>query len=100
MLDRTKFKHVFQLQVRNHEVDWQGVVHNANYLLYFEVGRFEYLKNLDIKMDLNTVRNETKVVLVRNEVDYKSPARFDDLLNIYTRISYFRKYEFCFRRDY
>lgn len=96
MLDRLKFKHVFQLRVRNYEVDWQGVLHNANHLLYFEVGRFEYLKHLKIKLDFDTMRNDTKVVLVRNEIDYKSPAKFDDLLNIYTRISYIQKTSFAF----
>ena len=95
-MDRSKFKHRIQLRVRNYEVDWQGVVHNANYLLYFEVGRVEYLKHLGMKIDVNTMRNDSKVVLVRNEIDYKSPALFDEVLNVYTRIFYIRNTSFAF----
>jgi acyl-CoA thioester hydrolase len=90
------FKHSTQIRVRNYEVDWQGIVHNANYLLYFEVGRIEYLKQLGVKIDLSTIQNDSKVVLVRNEIDYKSSARFDDLLTIHTRISYIHNTSFAF----
>jgi acyl-CoA thioester hydrolase len=95
-MDRSKFKHRTQLRVRNYEVDWQGVVHNANYLLYYEVGRVEYLKHLGVKLDLNTIRNENRVVLVRNEIDYKSSAKFDELLDVFTRIIYIKNTSFAF----
>ena len=91
-----KFKHRTQLRVRNYEVDWQGVVHNANYLLYFEVGRVEYLKHLGVKLDLNSIRNENRVVLVRNEIDYKASAHFDDLLDVFTRVLYIKNTSFAF----
>lgn len=84
---KSLFKHTTLLRVRNYEVDWQGIVHNATYLLYFEVGRVEYFKQLGAKLDLNSIRNDSKVMLVRNEIDYKAPARFDDLLAVSTRIS-------------
>lgn len=95
-MDLKKFKHKTQIKVRNYEVDWQGIVHNAIYLQYFEVGRVEYLKHLGLKLDLNTIRNESKVVLVRNEIDYKSSAHFDDLLDIYSRIVYIKNTSFVF----
>src|ERR1041385_1570244 len=95
-MDKSKFKYKTQIRVRNYEVDWQGIVHNAPYLLYFEVGRGAYLKHVGVKVDVNTIQNDSKVVLVRNEIDYKSPARFDELLNVYTRISYIRNTSFSF----
>ena len=94
-MDKSKFKYKTQVRVRNYEVDWQGIVHNGNYLLYFEVGRVEYLKHIGAKLDLNTIRGESKVVLVRNEVDYKAPAYFDQLLNVYTRISFIKNSSFA-----
>ena len=84
-----KFRH--QLRVRNYEVDLQGIVHSAMYLFYFEVGRIEYLKNIGISVTAEGMQNNSKVVLVRNEIDYRSPARFHDLLSIATRVSYIRK---------
>jgi acyl-CoA thioester hydrolase len=83
-----------QLRVRNYEVDWQGIVHNANYLLYCEIGRVEYLKAIGASIDLNSINRSSKVVLARNEIDYKHPARFDDLLNVYTRIASIRNSSF------
>lgn len=95
-MNSEKFKFKTQVRVRNHEVDWQGIVHNAVYLLYFEVGRVEYLKNLGVKIDINSIQHDYKVVLVRNEINYKSPARFDELLNVYTRLASIRNSSFTF----
>lgn len=94
-MDRSKFKFKTQVRVRNYEVDWQGIVHNANYLLYCEVGRIEYLKHLGARVDMSTIRGDSKVVLVRNEIDYKSPANFDELLNVYTRTSLIKNSSFA-----
>ncbi len=96
MLDKSKFKFKTQVRVRNYEIDWQGVVHNANYLLYFEVGRVAYLEHVGVKIDVNSIQHESKVVVVRNEIDYRSPARFDDTLDVYTRISFIRDTSFAF----
>jgi len=90
------YKFKTQIKVRNYEIDWQGIVHNANYLLYFETGRIEYLKNINVEIDLNTIQNDQRVVLVRNEINYKSPAKFDELLNVYTRISKIGNTSFVF----
>ena len=96
LLDRSKFKFKTQVRVRNYEIDWQGVVHNANYLLYFEVGRVEYLERIGVKVDVNSIQHESKVVVVRNEIDYRSPAKFGDVLDVHTRISFIRDTSFAF----
>jgi len=95
-MTRDQFKFQTQVRVRNFEIDWQGIVHNAVYLLYFEIGRIEYLKNLGIKIDINSIQYDYRVVLVRNEIDYESPAVFDELLNVYTRVSKIRNTSFTF----
>lgn len=93
-MKKEQFKHVMQLRVRSYEVDWEGIVHNTNYLRFFEVGRIEYLKHLGATVDMNTIQGNGKVVLVRNEIDYETPAFFDELLNIYTRISLIKNTSF------
>ena len=95
-MERSKCKHTVQVRVRNYEVDWQGIVHNALYLQYFEVGRIEYLKAIGMKLDFSSVNKGARVVLVRNEINYKSPARFDDLLIVSSRVSYIRNTSFTF----
>jgi len=94
-MEKEHFKYVTQLRVRSYEVDWQGIVHNTNYLRFFEVGRVDYFKHIGAAVDLDSMQGNGKVVLVRNEIDYESPACFDDVLNIYTRISFIKNSSFA-----
>jgi len=93
-MNKEQFKYVTQLRVRSYEVDWQGIVHNTNYLRYFEVGRIEYLKHIGATVDMKSIQGNGKIVLVRNEIDYESSAFFDELLNIYTRVSLIKNTSF------
>ncbi len=95
-MDRTQFKHHIQLKVRSYEIDWQGIVHNAVYLQYFELGRVGYIEELGITLDINSIQREHRVVLARAEVDYRAPARLGDVLAVLTRVSYIRNTSFAF----
>jgi len=95
----TDFKHSVQIRVRTFEVDSQGIVHNINYLKYAEIGRVEYRRNLGYNILPDGIFNDgLKVVVVRNEIDYKSFSHIDDLLNIYTKISWIKNSSFCFEQ--
>jgi acyl-CoA thioester hydrolase len=94
-MELKQFRHATQLRVRSYEVDWQNVVHNSNYLRYFEVARIEYLKAVGAAIDFEMVRGKSKVVVVRQEIDYRAAAGFDDLLTIYTRTSKIRNSSFA-----
>jgi acyl-CoA thioester hydrolase len=95
-MDASRFKHTAQIRVRNYEIDWQGIVHNAVYLQYFEIGRLAYLENLGITLSIHAVQHESRVVVVRNEIDYRSPARFGETLDVRTRVSFIRDSSFAF----
>jgi acyl-CoA thioester hydrolase len=95
-MEKEQFKYSTQIRVRNYEVDWQGIVHNAQYLLYFEFGRLEYLKHVGVKVDIRSIMSSSRVVLVRNEIDYESPATYDDLLTVHSRIAYLKNTSFGF----
>ena len=96
-VDLGKYKHKYQIRVRNFEVDSQGIVHNAIYLEYCETGRVEYIRELGIKLLPGGVfDNGIKVMVKRNEITYHYPARIDDLIDVYTRISFIKNSSFCF----
>lgn len=95
-MDKLRFRHSTQVRVRNFEVDWQGIVHNANYLLYCEIGRIEYLRHVGVKVDMESIMGEAKIVVVRNEINYRSPAMYDEILSVYTRLAYIRHTSFAF----
>jgi acyl-CoA thioester hydrolase len=95
-MEKSRFRFSTQVRVRHFEIDWQGIVHNSVYVLYFEAARIEYLKNLGVKIDIRTINEESKMVIVRNEMDYMSPAKLDNLLKIFIRISNIGNSSFTF----
>src|SRR5215472_12799587 len=71
------------IRVRYAETDRMGLLHHANYLVYFEQGRTELLRSQGLAYkDLED--QGTLLVLTRIQVRYKSPARYDDLLTLRT----------------
>jgi acyl-CoA thioester hydrolase len=95
MRDRAKFKHKAQVTVRNNEIDWQGIVHNAVYLHYFEVGRMGYFETIGFPIVVKPDAQNHKIVIGRNEIDYRSSAVFGETLDIFTRISWIRNTSFA-----
>jgi acyl-CoA thioester hydrolase len=80
-----KHEHTITFRVRYPETDAMGFVHHSRYLQYFEMGRVELLRSLGHSYaDLE--RAGILFVVVRAEVRYKSPARYDDELSLTTRI--------------
>src|SRR5215468_5637689 len=75
-----------RVRVRYAETDQMGVVYHANYLVWFEVGRVEFIRQLG--MDYRTMEREDGVgiAVVDLSVRYKSPARYDDELTVETRL--------------
>jgi acyl-CoA thioester hydrolase len=73
------------IRVRYAETDRMGLLHHANYLVYFEQGRTELLRSQGLAYkDLEDQGN--LLVLTRIQVRYKSPARYDDLLTLRTTL--------------
>ena len=65
------------------DVDGMGIVYHANYIKYFEIGRTEYLREIGYPYtQLEAEGIWLPVASVRCE--YKSPARYDDLLTVNT----------------
>lgn len=98
-MDLSDYQHVTQVRARTYEVDSQGIVHNINFLKYLEIGRVEYRRNLGYNILPTGIFNDgLKVVVVRNEINYKSFAFLDNLLNVYTKISWIKNSSFCFEQ--
>lgn len=80
------FRYHYQLRVRFAETDMQGIVFNGNYLTYFDVAWTEYIRAQGMTYQELAEKFGTDTVLVGTTVHYRSPARFDDLLDIHTRV--------------
>ena len=73
----------FSVRVRYAETDQMGVVYHGNYAQYFEMGRVEWLRNLGISYKWME-ENGVMLPVVSLQMDYKKPARYDDLLRVKT----------------
>jgi acyl-CoA thioester hydrolase len=72
------------IRVRYAETDRMGLLHHANYLVYFEQGRTELLRARGLTYkDLED--QGFLLVVTKVEVKYRSPARYDDLLILRTK---------------
>jgi len=70
-----------QLRVRYGETDQMGVVYHGNYALYFEIARTEALRQIDVTYR-SLEENGIMMPVVNLTVNYKKPAKYDDLLTI------------------
>ncbi|MFD0962799.1 acyl-CoA thioesterase [Pseudofulvibacter geojedonensis] len=76
---------ITKIRVRYGETDQMGVVYHGSFAEYFEVGRVEWLRELGISYK----RMEEKGVMlpvVNLNINYKKPAKYDELLTIKTRL--------------
>lgn len=73
------------LRVRYPEVDAMGYLHHSRYLQYFEMGRVELLRSSGISYAELEARGVLFVV-TKAEIRYKAPAKYDELLQLTTRI--------------
>ena len=90
-----------EVTVRFAETDAQGVAHNSNYLIWFELARVAYLA--EYAGGYNALRDQgLEALVVEAHVRYGAPARFDDRLRIHARVRDLRgarfRYEYAITR--
>ena len=75
--------HATELKVRYAETDKMGIVYYAHYLVWFEVGRTEYL--LAQGLDYRDVEKEGLfMAVVESHCVYKAPGRYGDTILVQT----------------
>ncbi len=67
------------------DTDAQGIVYYGRYMPYFDLSRVEYHRHLG--MAYSGQRHKHEFVMRANAIDYLAPARFDDLIEVFVRIS-------------
>lgn len=74
---------VTSVRVRYPEVDRMGVVHHANFFIWFEIGRTELLRQLGCTYEAMEAEGVFMPV-VKASCRYRSPARYDEILEVET----------------
>lgn len=81
-----QFNHRTPMKVRFNETDLQGHVNFGHYLFYFDIGLTEYFEAIRYEYQ-NMLEDGTDMLYVESHCDYKSPAKFPEVLDIYTRVA-------------
>jgi acyl-CoA thioester hydrolase len=90
-----EFRFSTDVAVRFAETDAQGVAHNSNYLVWFEVARIAYLA--EYAGGYQALRDQgLESFVLESHVRYGKPAHFDDRLRIHARIGELRGARFRF----
>ncbi len=87
---------VYTLTPRFNDMDVYNHVNNAVYLSYFEEARIAYMTSIGLRGLYNKQRS---TIIAHASVDYKSPARFGDALDIEVKVGEMRNtsYELLYR---
>jgi acyl-CoA thioester hydrolase len=85
MIDSAKPVSEASLRVRFAETDAMGIVHHANYLLYFEVGRVELTRQAGVSYaDLEAGGHSLAISEI--EIRYLASAHFDQIIKVRTQV--------------
>ncbi|WP_333878689.1 tol-pal system-associated acyl-CoA thioesterase [Methylobacter sp.] len=91
-------KFIWPVRVYYEDTDAGGVVFYANYLKFFERARTEMLRAMGYEQD-ELIANEGIIFVVRSvQVDYLSPARFNEQLYVSAEVSLAKKASLTFEQ--
>lgn len=77
----------WEADVRDYEVDYQGIVNNANYFHYFDHARAVYLKNV-LNVDVRECAEQgINIVLIKTEIFFRSPLKYGDSFYVSSQLS-------------
>jgi len=77
---------VTEVRVRYGETDQMGVVYHANYIVWCELGRTEYIRECGMSY-AELERAGTKLAVTDITLRLLASARYDDIVRIATRLS-------------
>jgi len=78
-LDPVAARSIVRVRVRFCETDLMGIVHHANYLVYFEAGRVDWLHRRGVRYE-EWARRGIHLPVVDARLRYRKAARFDETL--------------------
>lgn len=77
---------IAEFRVRYAETDQMGVVYHANYLVWCEIGRTEYLRSRGTSYR-DTERAGVRLAVAEAMVRYHAPARYEDVVRVVTTLT-------------
>lgn len=88
----------FPVRVYYEDTDAAGIVYYANYLKFAERARTEWLRKIGFEQETLWAEAGLGFVVAHLEVDFKNPARLDDLVSIETSLQQHSKVHMTMRQ--
>jgi len=79
-----------QIRVRYAETDKMGIVHHSNYLVWFELARSEFCRARGFSYKEMEEKHNALLVVAEVYCRYKSPAFYEDVLTLRTKVAEIR----------
>lgn len=80
--------HVLPVRIYFEDTDFSGVVYHGSYVRFLERGRSDYVRLLGVhhsELDSGETGEPIAFAVHRMEIDFKRPARIDDVVEVVTR---------------
>ncbi len=87
--------HHYEMEVRDHELDAQGIVNHAHYLHYLEHARHRFLNQCGLDF-VGLSQQGINLVVVRIEMDYLASLRSGDRFVVTTSVERVSRLRFAF----
>jgi acyl-CoA thioester hydrolase len=78
----------FERKINYYETDGMGIVHHSNYIRFLEEARIQYLDEIGLPYKY-LEDTGISIPVIGVECEYKSPAKFDDIIVIDISTTYF-----------
>ena len=75
-----------KIRVRYAETDKMGVVYHSNFIVWFEIGRVEMLRQMGFRYRDMETEDDCHIAVADVRVRFKAPARYDDEILVRTRL--------------
>jgi acyl-CoA thioester hydrolase len=89
---------IWSVRVYYEDTDAGGVVYYANYLKFFERARTEMLRVMGFEQDTLIVTDGVIFAVRSVQVEYLKPARFNEQLQVITKLTLAKKASFTFEQ--
>lgn len=86
------------IRVRYADTDQMNVVYYANYFIWLETGRTEYFRQLGMPYS-EVEKNDILLPVTKAFCQYKSPARYDDIIRVVTTIASLQDVRIAFKYE-
>ena len=96
---RDGFSFSLRQRVRYAETDAQAIVYHANYLIYAEVGRSAFLRELGLDRDRMMSANNVELAIGEAWLRYRAPLRYEEEFDIWVRVGEVRRSTWTFEYE-